>query len=125
MDVYLFEALSCAPKVLCIEYNAKFPPSVSRRPVYSESYRWQGTDYMGCSLTALCESARAKGYTLVGTNLTGVNAFFVRNDLLGAVFDPDPRIEALYNPPRYYLITDHYSRQVGHRADFGPYVGMP
>ena len=124
MDIYLLEALECAPKVICIEYNAKFPPPVSKVPVYQEDYVWRFGDYMGSSLTAVNEAAVAKGYSLVATNLTGVNAFFVRNDLVKDRFEKDLTPENLYNPPRYYLTYDHYSGSVGHRADFGPYTDI-
>jgi SAM-dependent methyltransferase len=85
-DIYLLEALSIYPKVICIEYNAKFRPPVSKKPVYKANYRWTGTDYMGASLVAIAEAARNKGYALVGTNITGSNAFLVRDDLVGDLF---------------------------------------
>jgi hypothetical protein len=62
------------------------------------------------------------GYTLVSTNFVGANAFFVRDDLLNDSFDLELSIEELYNPPRYWLIFDHYLQGIGHRADFGPYT---
>lgn len=121
MDFYLLRSLELKPKVICIEYNAKFPAGVIRCPIFDPNYRWQGTDYMGASLSALDELARTMGYTLVGTNITGANAFFVRNDLTANRFVSDASPEVLYNPPRYYLMTNHFEDQVGHRADFGPY----
>ena len=124
MDIYLLEALEHTPKVICIEYNAKFPPPMSKKPVFDENYRWRGTDYMGSSLTAINEVANARGYSLVATNFAGSNAFFVRNDLLEDRFDSNLTPEHLYNPPRYYLFPGHYRYHVGHRADFGPYVDL-
>ena len=38
--------------------------------------------FFGASLTALNYLANKKGYSLVGCNIAGNNAFFVRNDLL-------------------------------------------
>lgn len=123
MDIHLLEALTHRPKVICIEYNAKFPPSLSKRPTYDPQFRWAGADYMGSSLLAIAEAASGKGYRLVGTNITGANAFFVRSDLAGDLF-PDPATAAaLYNPPRYWLWSDHFAH-VGHRADFGPYTDL-
>jgi hypothetical protein len=125
MDIYLLEALDLRPKSLCIEYNAKFPPPLHKRPVFDPGYAWKvGTDYMGASLAALVESAHGLGYELVGTNVTGSNAFFVRKDLLNEKFTGPFTAEALYNPPRYYLTEDHYVRSCGHAADFGPYVDL-
>ena len=122
-DIYLLEALRFAPKVICIEYNAKFPPPLVKKPVLDPENIWRGGDYMGSSLSALCESAVLKGYRLVGTNLVGGNAFFVRGDLAGDLFDADASAANLYNPPRYWLVFDHFSH-IGHRADFGPYVDL-
>jgi hypothetical protein len=124
MDIYLLEALRFTPKVLCVEYNAKFPAGLSKRPVFDPSYSYRGTDYMGSSLSALNEAATRKGYVLVGTNFVGVNAFFVRADLVSGRFQGPFTPQALYNPPRYYLLHDHYAQGVGHPADFGPYVDL-
>lgn len=124
MDIYLLEAIEHLPKVLCIEYNAKFRPPLSKKPVLDLNRHWQNTDYMGSSLTAINEVANAKGYSLVGTNLTGLNAFFVRNDLLGGHFEEQLTPENLYNPPRYYLTSDNFHYDVGHKADFGPYTDL-
>lgn len=124
MDIYVLEALEHLPKVICIEYNAKFPPPLAKKPTFNAHSGWNGTDYMGSSLAAINEVANAKGYSLVGTNLVGLNAFFVRNDLLGNLFDDNLTPENLYNPPRYYLTLDHFHYDVGHKADFGPYTDL-
>jgi len=122
-DIYLLEAMNIYPKVICIEYNAKFPPPLSKKPVYNPENRWQGTDYSGASLVAIDEIAQKKGYTLVATNITGVNAFFVRKDLVKNLFCSNNGAEYLYNPPRYWLTWDAF-RGIGHVADFGPYTDL-
>jgi hypothetical protein len=122
MDIYLMEAIDFNPKVICIEYNAKFRANISKKPIYSQSYSWKGTDYMGSSLLALNEVATIKGYTLVATNIAGVNAFFIRNDLVSDNF-LNSTVEQLYNPPRYYLYHDHFAK-IGHKADFGVYSDL-
>lgn len=127
-DIYLLDAINFSPKVICIEYNAKFPALVSKQPVLNLNNFWKGTDYMGSSLLAISEVAKQKAYTLVGTNITGANAFYVRNDLINENFyninaDFYQRISSLYNPPRYWLTFDHFNR-IGHIADFGEYVDL-
>ena len=126
-DIHIFEAMQLRPKVLCIEYNAKFPPNISKRPCYKPDHVWGGGDYMGSSLLALAESAARKGYVLVATNITGANAFFVRQDLVGDNFvsfaTPQETAVALYNDVRYWLIFDHFEH-VGHKADFGRYEDL-
>jgi len=124
MDIHLFDSLVLQPKVLCIEYNAKFPPHINKCPVYDESNVWRGGDYMGASLMAITKIAEKKGYCLVATNYVGANAFFVRSDLMNDCFDRGLTLLDLYNPPRYYLCHDHFSTSVGHPADFGPYVDL-
>ncbi|HWY61788.1 MAG TPA: hypothetical protein VNW15_07800 [Rhizomicrobium sp.] len=124
MDIYLWEALAFSPKVICIEYNAKFPPPLVKKPVLDPDNVWRGGDYMGSSLSALYETGGKKGYTLVGTNIVGGNAFFVRSDLASDLFDANPTAEHLYNPPRYWLYFDHFIGGIGHNADFGPYTDL-
>lgn len=124
-DIYLLAALRLKPKVLCIEYNAKFPASVTKRQEYDPARVWSGTDYFGSNITALSEAAARKGYVLVGTNITGANAFFVRKDLHTAHPDvwPAPDPAELGNPPRYWLTEDCFAA-VGHPAGFGPYPDL-
>lgn len=121
MDVYLLEALKWRPKVICIEYNAKFPANIIKRPTYDPNYSWSGGDFMGSSLRSLAESAGKINYSLVSTNFVGANAFFVRDDLLNDNFDQTLVVSDLYNPPRYWLLFDHYMNGIGHRSDFGSY----
>ena len=97
----LAEALhSISPKVICVEYNPKFPPPVSIVMPYDAAFRYQGDDYHGASLQAFCDALA--GYKLVCCNLTGANAFFVRTELAGVfpTFDPNQ----LYQPFRDNLI---------------------
>lgn len=82
MDIYLLESLVCRPSVICIEYNAKFPPPLSKRPAYNADLVWDGTDYMGSSLVAVADVAAAKGYSLVATNLTGTPVWSKADHLL-------------------------------------------
>lgn len=121
-DIYILEALTVVrPRVLVIEYNGKFPPPMNLAQAYNPSHHWQGTDYGGASLEAIVRVADRKGYALVGCNITGVNAFFVRTDLLGDRFCPPFTAERHYEPTRYFLTPTF---QAGHRADWGPYVSM-
>lgn len=122
-DIYLLESLAARPKVVCIEYNAKFPAHLAKQQTYDPRRSWAGGDYFGASLKAIARTAVAKGYRLVGTNITGSNAFLVREDLAGDLFPTDASSENLYNPPRYWLWTDHFLR-IGHLPDFGPYVDL-
>ena len=77
------------PKVVLIEYNSH--PGPDRAVVQPESaeyvdWHW---DFFGASVSALKTLGSLKGYTLVHTESHGVNAFFVRDDLLWAFADLD------------------------------------
>jgi len=113
-DYHLWEAIrSVNPRVVVIEYNAKFRPPMDWCMAYLREHIWSGDDVMGASLTALTRLGEARGYQLVGCNLTGANAFFVRQDLAGDRFARPASAEHLYQPPRYSLI---YAYRGGHGA---------
>ena len=101
-DYYVWEAINVVrPRAVVIEYNAKFPPNHAWTQAYNEKHGWDGSDWHGASLKALELLGRQLGYRLVGTNLSGVNAFFVRQELAGENFIHPPTAEALYNPARF------------------------
>ncbi len=88
-----------SPKLICVEYNGKFPPPSHMVMEYNAAHEWMGDDYYGASLQAWIDAL--PGYTLVACNASGANAFFVRNDLAGG-FTQFP-VELLHKPPRYWL----------------------
>lgn len=89
-----------APKLLCVEYNAKFRPPTSLAMAYDAEHQWLGGDYFGASLQFWVD--QLQGYRLVCCNLSGANAFFVRQDL-AAGFPMFP-VDHLYEPARYHLV---------------------
>ncbi len=102
-DYHVLKAIGgLRPRVLVIEYNGKFPPPMDLVPPYDPDHAWDGSDYGGSSLQALANLAARLGYRLVGTNITGANAFFVRSDLAGGHF-ADGNAAALYNPALYWM----------------------
>ena len=102
-DYHVLKAIrSVRPRVLVVEYNGKFPPPMDVVPPYDTAHAWDGTDYAGASLQAIANLASRRGYRLVGTNITGVNAFFVREDLAAGHF-AEGDAASLYNPARYWL----------------------
>lgn len=103
-DLYCLEAAfksDVRPKVICVEYNAKFPPGVAVTIDYSDSHVWNETDYMGSSLEVLNQLMDRSGYQLVTCNIPGINAFFVRKDLASPF--PALSLEEAYQPFRFYL----------------------
>lgn len=76
-----------APRILIVEYNALFGCDRSITVPYDEAFSRRRAHYSqlyyGASLSALHHLAVQRGYSLVGTESAGANAFFVRNDLVG------------------------------------------
>jgi len=119
-DYYVWEAIEVvAPQIVVIEYNAKYPPPIKWSISYNPDHVWDYSDYQGASLAALAELGNKKKYQLVGCNVNGTNAFFVRKDLLNGRFveSADPMV--YYHPPRYYLMEGFQSMS-GHRPDPRP-----
>ncbi len=91
------------PRVVISEYNATIPPSVDWCVEYSAVRSWDGSINFGASLAAFERLGREKGYSLVGCDFHGANAFFVRDDLVGSRFcEPFTAINH-YEPPRYFI----------------------
>ncbi|MBS7703526.1 hypothetical protein [Chelatococcus asaccharovorans] len=100
---HVWRALSLKARVACLEYNASFPPEVEFEVAYDPQAAWQGSSYFGASLLSLDTIARQKTMALVGCDLMGINAFFVRQDLAEAHFAGPHTPAAHYQPPRYAL----------------------
>jgi hypothetical protein len=91
------------PRVVVMEYNAAFPPEQSWiHPLKSDGI-WDYTQAFGASLKAFEQLGRRMGYSLVSCDLTGINSFFVRNDLVKDLFLAPFTSENHYEPARYYL----------------------
>jgi hypothetical protein len=93
------------PRVVVAEYNSNFPPGVKWVPHYDPDRCWDGSINYSASLGALCILGRDKGYSLVGCDFLGINAFFVRSDLVAERFLPPFTAEKHYQPPRYWLMS--------------------
>jgi hypothetical protein len=119
-DYYILDAIrSISPRVIVAEYNAKFPADVVWIMEYNEAHRWDSTDYFGASLKALETLLAPRGYLLVGCNIIGSNAFFVRADLTTDMRFCSPfTAENHYEHARYYLLPAYHS---SHPARFGPF----
>ena len=98
-DWWIWRAIvTYRPRLLVIEYNGNLDPTSQLVKPYDPDGHWDETCWFGASLGAYERLAGAKGYTLVHTDLRGVNAFFLRDDLLPA-FGPvaAPRRVANYD----------------------------
>ena len=86
---------------MVIEYNAVFRPPLAIVADYNKDFAWNGTSYYGASLKALELLGSRKGYVLVGCSLSGINAFFVRRDLVQDKFCAPCTAENHFEPPRF------------------------
>lgn len=114
-DYHVLDAIECIePRAMVLEYNAKFHPPIMYCMQYNEKHLWDGSDSFGASLKFFEVKLREKGYSLVGCNLTGGNAFFVKTDLAKDLFYEPYTAENHYEPVRYEL-SGHVS---GHRSSY-------
>jgi len=103
-DLHVTRALLEAghsPDVVIVEYNGKFPPPMRWSVQYDPDLRWDGNDYQGASLQSFVDLLGAHQYRLVACNITGVNAFFVRNALADRFADVPAAVDALFMRPDY------------------------
>jgi hypothetical protein len=112
-DYYILKAIlgnNVLPKVICVEYNAKFPPPMKVVTRYKADQVWAENDYMGASLMSWVDLLEPAGYSLLCCTVTGVNAFFVKNEYMSH-FHKYP-VKDLYRQSKYYISK----RIVGHPA---------
>jgi hypothetical protein len=106
-DYWVWESIlesGIRPRVVAIEYNSLFPPTHEWVMPYNASHRWDKSDFFGVSLKSLELLGRAHGYQLVGTGLTGTNAFFVESSLAQDLFVLPASAETLYTPARPRIV---------------------
>lgn len=85
-DYWFWQQLECvSPRVVCIEYNAGLGPDWSATVPYADDFERFSVHasgfFHGASLAALHALGKNKGYYLIGCDLSGTNAFFLRNDV--------------------------------------------
>jgi hypothetical protein len=102
---HVWSKLSCIrPVVAVIEYNASFRPPLRWSCEYIQGKVWGGGMEYGASLQVIEDIGQAKEYSLVGCDLCGVNAFFVRRDLVSDErFFPPFDAVTHYEPARHTM----------------------
>ena len=88
-DYYILNAIQCvSPEILILEYNSIFGIDRSISIPYDDNFNRTNAHYSnifwGASLKSLYNLAREKGYSFVGCNNAGNNAYFVRNDKINS-----------------------------------------
>lgn len=87
VDYWIFEAIEhFNARILILEYNSIFGKDRAITVPYDDGFfrtnKHYSNLYFGASLPALIHLASQKGYSFVGTCSAGVNAFFIRTDLV-------------------------------------------
>ena len=119
-DYWIWKAIeNYNPRVVIVEYNAKFRPGHKWVRKYNPFAVWNEDSYYGASLESLVLLGNEKGYKLVGCDFTGTNSFFVREDLVGDKFFSPFTAANHYEPPRYFLM-----QTVGHKRGFGEFEAI-
>lgn len=116
-DYWIWNALESRPRVIMVEYNGSLHPPLSVVVPFDPERVWDGTTHYGASLCALEKLGRRKGYSLVGCCFSGINAFFVRDDLVQDHFCAPFTAENHFEPPRFFMT--YYPS--GHPKNLGPY----
>jgi len=101
-DYWVWQAITrYRPRIVMIEYNGCIPALPAVTVPYVADFVWDRTDFLGASLGALDKLGRSKGYRLIATDYTGVNAFFVddRDDSVSGRFAART-LDSVYRPMR-------------------------
>lgn len=81
-DVWLAQKIleKYVPSVIMIEANIRFDPTVSMAQKYTDSYKWNGKEWCGCSPLGIKKLLEPFGYKIVHLHLD--DAILIRSDLI-------------------------------------------
>ena len=106
-DYHIFEKMDLSrlnPSLIVLEYNSVFgasrPLSVPYDKHFTRGKAHYSQLYYGVSLPALIYLANKRNYALIGGNLAGNNAYFVRRDLLNERVKEVP-VEKAYRESKF------------------------
>ena len=95
-DYWIWKAINVVnPSIVIIEYNSVFgidrAITVPYEPYFHRTKAHFSGLFFGASLLSLCDLAGTKGYSFVGCNSNGNNAYFVRKDKIGKIMALRPQ----------------------------------
>ena len=102
-DYWVWKALGAVyrPSLVIIEVNGMHPPPERWVMEYNPAHTWQHDNYYGASLQSLSDLGKSMGYSLIGVESAGVNAFFLRTELLERSGFPALTPAIAYRKPRH------------------------
>ncbi|MGD9920007.1 MAG: hypothetical protein AB7V13_01005 [Pseudorhodoplanes sp.] len=126
VDYWVLERITSEADIIVVEYNDFLGNQPVTVPYTADFMRFATSphgSYWGASLAAFRYLLEQRGYLFVGTNLAGVNAFFVHSDHAEAVL---PHLMAIVHHPckmreardaegrLAYRPYSHYIKQIAH-----------
>jgi hypothetical protein len=108
-DYYIWDAISVIESIIVIvEYNSVFGKDRAISTIYDDGFVRTNAHYsnllFGCSVKSLYLLAQTKGYSFIGCNDGGNNAYFVRNDKINDIVKSvnleDGYVESKYRESR-------------------------
>ena len=110
-DYWVWDSIEVVkPRVVVIEYNAFLGAKKSITVKYDQNFnrfdKHPTGFYCGASLSALDKLAKEKGYSLIGCDSNGVNAYFILDELMGSNFHRVTPQEAYYPHFQSYRINE-------------------
>jgi hypothetical protein len=117
VDYWVWKAINrYRARIVVVEYNAVFGSERQITVPYDKNFYRTAAHpsnlYFGASLPAMVQLGTDLGYTFVGANSNGVNAFFVRTDLL------TPALSALAGRAAYVDSKARESRDLQGRLTY-------
>lgn len=108
-DYWVWKAIeNVRPHIVIVEYNAVFGDLfdlvIPYDPSFERTRAHYSNLYWGASIGAFTRLGKEKGYTLLGSNWAGSNAFFIRND--GAQRFLDVIADTAARPSRFRELRD-------------------
>jgi hypothetical protein len=97
------------PDIIDVEYNSTHGPHEDKVVFYYDYAKWDKTNYFGGSLLSFYNMLRPLNYSLVYTESTGADAFFVKNEIINRknlYFENINDVAKIYNSPKYGLGPD-------------------
>ena len=108
-DYYIWNAINVVePIIVIVEYNSIFGTDRAISTIYDDDFVRSKAHYsnllFGSSIKSLYQLATNKGYSFIGCNNAGNNAYFIRNDKINDVIKPvtlkDGYIESKFRESR-------------------------
>lgn len=89
-DYWIWKEIQCIdPEIVIMEYNSvfgyKFAWTIPYDPSFYRINKHYSALYFGASLRALIDLGIEKGYSFIGCNSAGNNAYFVKSDKLNGI----------------------------------------